>query len=62
MTTFTSKEPIMGVHYLNQTSFLVLYSDELVILEVGMNQALTIKQEIKYEDNIKVTSVMGHYD
>lgn len=48
MGIFNKKMVIRGLRYLSDRAILVLYESAIVVLEVGFNNALTVRQELKF--------------
>lgn len=49
MSVFNKKLVIKGLRYLNDRAILVLYDSAIIALEVGLNNALTVRQELKFK-------------
>ena len=62
MKMFAHKLAIYQVHKLSNSRFLILYPNELTILEVGANEGLAIKQEIIYDMTMSIKEIMGWFD
>jgi hypothetical protein len=45
---FSLKLPIVQVKYLSDDCIIVLFEKQIVILEVGQNNSLTVRQEIVF--------------
>ena len=42
---------IKDIRYLNDQTIFVLYENSIVILEIGFNKSLVVKQELKFNSN-----------
>lgn len=40
---------IKGIRYLSDRAILVLYDSAIIALEVGLNNALNVRQELKFK-------------
>ena len=51
MIVFNKKMVIKDIRYLNDQTIFVLYENSIVILEIGFNKSLVVKQELKFNSN-----------
>ena len=51
MNVFNKKMVIKDIRYLNDQTIFVLYENSIVILEIGFNKSLVVKQELKFNSN-----------
>lgn len=49
MRVFNKKLVIKGLRYLSDRAILVLYDSTIIALEVGINNALNVRQELKFK-------------
>jgi hypothetical protein len=66
MRVFNKKMVIRGLRYLDDRAILVLYESAIVVLEVGFNNALTVRQELKFKahegDVLQIQEFLQNYD
>jgi hypothetical protein len=66
MRVFNKKLVIKGVRYVSNRAIMVLYDSAIVVLEVGVNNALTVRQELKFRahqgDPLHIQEFLQNYD
>ena len=66
MHVFNTKLVIRGMRYLSDRAILVLYDSAIIILEVGLSNALTVRQELKFKahqgDPLQIIQFLQNYD
>jgi len=51
MATFSQKMRIKSLKYLSDQLIFVLYEYCIVVLEIGLNHSLVVRQELKFRGN-----------
>lgn len=51
MNVFNKKMVIKDIKFVNDQAIFVLYDNCIIILEVGFNKSLVVRQEIKFNSN-----------
>lgn len=67
MHVFNQKLVIKDIKYVNDRTIFVLYDICLIVLEIGYNNSLVVRQEIKFRFNdtadiIKIDEFLQNYD
>lgn len=67
MATFSQKMRIKSLKYLSDQLIFVLYEYCIVVLEIGLNNSLVVKQELKFRGNestevIKIEEFLQNWD
>jgi hypothetical protein len=67
MGIFNKKMVIKDIRYLRDSTIFVLYESAIIILEIGYNNSLIVKQELKFKSQaegniIKIEEFLQNYD
>lgn len=57
MHLFNKKMVIKDVKYLNDSAIFVLYQSQIVVLEIGFNSSLIVKQELKFKSEADTVQI-----
>ncbi len=57
MHLFNKKMVIKDVMYLNDSAIFVLYQSQIVVLEIGFNSSLIVKQELKFKSEADTVQI-----
>ena len=49
MSIFNKKMVIKQIKYLSDSNIFILYETAIIILEIGFNNSLIVKQELKFK-------------